>query len=353
MNDPVVMSLAVIGGTMLVHALSRWQLLRRAGRAATAGAENTWLHATFALSLWSAAGIALLWVWGAEERAADVATRFLDAGFSLAGIKFVPVRIVLGIVLAAVLIRLVRRLRFHLGNSWLRGDQWEPAARESMATLFGYAGTVLAVLAGVATAGFSLTNLAIVAGALSVGIGFGLQNIVNNFVSGLILLSERPIRRGDFVRVSGIEGEVRRVHIRATEIETLDRVSVIVPNSELIANPVHNWRLRDPYLRIIIPIGVAYGSDTTLVSKTLRELGKDHPLTLPDNTPGVPDTHVYFTDFGDSALLFELRTFIRDVSKRASVASDLRFAIDRAFREHNITIPFPQRDVWMKPHVDA
>ncbi len=332
---------------MLVHGLSRW-LLRRSVRRSENGAESIWLHATFALSLWAAAGMALLWVWGANDRAADLAKRFLDAGFSLAGFKIVPVRIVMGVVLAAVLIRVVRRLRYHLGSSWLRGEQWEPAARESVATLFGYAGTVLAVLAGVAVAGFNLTNLAIVAGALSVGIGFGLQNIVNNFVSGLILLSERPIRRGDFVRVSGIEGEVRRVHIRATEIETLDRVSVIVPNSELIANPVHNWRLRDPYLRIVIPIGVAYGSDTQRVSQILRELGKDHPLTLPDGTPGVPDTHVYFTEFGDSALMFELRTFIRDASKRGSVASDLRFAIDRAFRENKITIPFPQRDVWMK-----
>ncbi len=352
MTQTAVLTLALVAGTALAHALSRWLLLKRKSTAANAGAENAWVHVSLALTLWSGTALGLLWIWGAENRAQDLAVRFYDAGFSLAGVKIVPVRILVGVLLAAVMIRVIRHLRHHLGNTWLRGSQWEPAARESIATLFGYAGTVVAVLAGISVAGFNLTNLAIVAGALSVGIGFGLQNIVNNFVSGLILLSERPVRRGDYVRVGNVEGEVRKVHIRATEIETMDRISVVVPNSELIANPVHNWRLRDPYIRIVIPIGVAYGSDTELVSKTLREIGRDHPLTLPDNTPGVPDTHVYFTDFGDSALMFELRTFIRDVNKRGSVASDLRFTIDRAFREKGITIPFPQRDVWMKTDVD-
>ncbi len=352
MSQPVVLSLALVFTTLLAHGFSHWWLLKRRSIKDTGGAENTWAHVSLALSIWVAAALGLLWIWGAEERATAIATRLLDAGFNVAGITFVPVRIVVGILLATVLMRLVRHLRDRLGTNWLARSQWDTAARESMATLFGYAGMVIAVLAGLGFAGFNLTNLAIVAGALSVGIGFGLQNIVNNFVSGLILLSERPVRRGDYVRVGDVEGEVRKVHIRATEIETLDRVSVIVPNSELIANPVHNWRLRDPYIRVVIRVGVAYGSDTELVTKTLREIGVSHQHTLPDNTPGVPDTHVFFTDFGDSSLMFELRTFIRDVNKRGVVASDLRFAIDRAFREKNITIPFPQRDIWMRNHVD-
>ncbi len=332
------------GESILPAALDRWFKPAESGRYG----ELLWIHLCVMLCIWVAVGLTILYWLGWQDASSALLRRLVDAGFDLAGIHIVPARIVMGLLVGATLIGAARQLRTQLGQVWLAKSKWDTSARESVATLAGYAAMVVAVLVGLGVAGFNLTNLAIVAGALSVGIGFGLQNIVNNFISGLILLSERPVRRGDYVRVGSVEGEVRQIHIRATEIETLDRVSVIVPNSELIASAVHNWRLRDPYIRVVISVGVAYGSDTEKVRRLLTEIGVAHPLTLPNGTPGVPDTHVYFVGFGDSSLNFELRTFIRDVNKRGSVASDLRFAIDAAFREHGIVIPFPQRDVWMK-----
>lgn len=346
----------------LRHALRRLQ----AGRAALPPRLQAWfapagdgasgelrvIHLSLMLVLWSAVVLLLLHWWGWQDRSADILRRLVDAGFTVAGFHLVPVRILLGIMLAAILLAGARRLRRQLADVWLLRSSWDAAARNSVATLAGYLAMVLAILIGLGVAGFNLTNLAIVAGALSVGIGFGLQNIVNNFISGLILLSERPVRRGDLIKVGDIEGEVRDIHIRATEIETFDRISVIVPNSELISQAVQNWRLRDPYIRIVIRVGVAYGSDIEKVKALLLEVGQAQPSSLPAGTPGVPDAHVIFADFGDSALIFDLRVFIRDVFQRARVASDIRFAIDASFREHGITIPFPQRDVWMKSDVE-
>ena len=313
--------------------------------------ELVWLHWSLVFMLWCGAGVLALYALGMQQVASDVLRRLAEAGFDIAGINVVPVRVVFGIMLAVALISAARMLRAVIEQRLVKARQFDTATSESVATILGYIGFVLALLIGLSVAGVNLTNLAIVAGALSVGIGFGLQNIVNNFVSGLILLSERPVRRGDYVRVGSVEGEVRKIHIRATEIETLDRVSVVVPNSELISSAVYNWRLRDPFLRVVINVGVAYGSDTELVRELLVEAGLAHEATLPRGTPGVPDTHAYFVDFGDSALNFELRTYIRDVSLRARVGSDLRFAIDKLFREHGVVIPFPQRDVWMKGDV--
>ena len=356
---------AVLALAMVLHGLSRWLIYGlQQGKSPFAQraqallnippghklGELTWLHWALMLSLWCSVGLVVLHLLGMQQVASDVLVRLSSAGVSIAGVTIVPVRIVFGVVVMVLLFAASRFLRGVLETKLKSHRSMDSAASESIATIVGYVGFVIALLSGLGLAGFNLTNLALVAGALSVGIGFGLQNIVNNFVSGLILLTERPVRRGDYVRVGSVEGEVRKIHIRATEIETLDRVSVVVPNSELIASPVHNWRLRDPYIRVVITIGVAYGSDVRKVQALLVKVGVDHESTLPNSTPGVPDTHVYFTGFGASSLDFELRTFIRDVNKRGLVASDLRFAIDQAFRENSISIPFPQTDVWMRKH---
>lgn len=310
--------------------------------------ELRWLHWSLMCLVWFTSVWLILRLLGQDLWAKDWLLKATEAGFTLAGIHIVPARILLGVILIVLLVSVSRYLRSVLEKRLHQQYKMDSATSESLATLGGYLGFIFAMLAGLSVAGFNFTNLAIVAGALSVGIGFGLQNIVNNFISGLILLTERPVRRGDYVKVGEVEGEVRKIHIRATEIETLDRVSVVVPNSELISSPVHNWRLRDPYIRVVILVGVAYGSDVKKVKQLLEEIGLAHELTLPRGTPGVPDTHALFIGFGDSSLNFELRTFIRDVSKRAVVASDLRFEIDKAFREHKVEIPFPQRVVWMR-----
>jgi len=189
----------------------------------------------------------------------------------------------------------------------------------------------------------NLSNLAIIAGALSVGIGFGLQNIVNNFVSGLILLLERPVKVGDWVVVGQHEGFVTRISVRATEIETFRRASVIIPNSELLSGAVINWTHRDKYGRVDIKVGVAYGSDTGKVRDIMLACAREHGQVL-----SWPAAHVLFTEFGDSALQFELRVFIGDVEQRSFVASDLHFAIDDAFRKAGIEMPFPQREVSLR-----
>jgi len=239
-----------------------------------------------------------------------------------------------------VLIALVRFVRRFVDVRVLRQTRMDRGVRDAIRTGIGYAGFVLAALVAIDTAGIDLSGLAIIAGALSVGIGFGMQSIVNNFVSGLILLIERPIKVGDWIVVGQDEGFVKRISVRSTEIETFSRSSVIVPNSELIAGRVTNWMYKDQSGRVELPVGVAYGSDTAKVSEVLLDCVRGR-----NDVKARPQPHVMFMDFGDSALLFELRFFIRDIADRLSIMSDVRFAIDAAFREAGITIPFPQRDV--------
>ena len=183
---------------------------------------------------------------------------------------------------------------------------------------------------------------------MSVGIGFGLQNIVNNFVSGIILLIERPIKVGDWVVVGGNEGLVRRISVRATEIQTFQRAAVIVPNAEFLSNSLTNWTHKDRNGRIEILVGVAYGTDTQQVEEILLGLAKEHEEVMT-----IPEPFVLFRDFGASSLDFELRCFTENVTRRLRIASDLRFKIDAAFREANIEIPFPQRVVHMVPPEDG
>jgi len=209
--------------------------------------------------------------------------------------------------------------------------------------LFGYVAFVLAILVSLKAASVDLTGLAIVSGALALGLGFGMQGIANNFVSGLILLFERPIRAGDFISVDDVQGYVRSIRIRATEIETLDNQNVLVPNSELVSGRVTNWVLRDTHGRLQVKVGVAYGSDVEKVREILETVGREHPEVITDGRAPAP--RALFMGFGDSSLDFELRVRVQRIERRFSVMSDINFAIDKAFREAGVTIPFPQRDL--------
>lgn len=188
--------------------------------------------------------------------------------------------------------------------------------------------------------GFSFTSLTVVAGGLSVGIGFGLQNIVNNFVAGLILLFGRSIQSGDTIQLDGIWGEVSKVNIRNTMVRTFDNAILFVPNSDLIAGKLINWSHRDPTVRREVVVGVAYGSNTEQVRDIMLEVAKAHPLVLAH-----PEPFVQFLNFGESSLDFKLFFWVGTVSVGMSTMSDIRFALDRRFREAGIEIPFPQRDV--------
>jgi small-conductance mechanosensitive channel len=291
--------------------------------------------------------ISILQIWRYSDSGWSWFLQTIQNGFDVGTVRIAPVQIILGIILFSVLLTLVRWFRQNTLPKWVRNTNLDRGGREAMITISGYIGVLLSALLGLSVAGFDFTNLAIIAGALSVGIGFGLQNIVNNFVSGLILLFERPIRTGDWIIVGNTEGYVRKISIRSTQIETFDRADVIVPNSELISNQVTNWMLHDAWGRVIVPVGVAYGSDVRKVEQILINCGMEHPLVLKDNDDVGPP-RVIFRGFGDSSLNFELRAFINVVDKRLSTLSELNFAIEKALRENGIEIPFPQRDLHLR-----
>jgi potassium efflux system protein len=306
-----------------------------------------WLRVLMVLLIWLAFGITVVGLWGYSDTFWSLVRQGITEGFQLGPVRIIPIHWLTGIVVFSVLVALVSWIRNEVLPGWIKKSRIERGAQEAIVTLSGYVGMIIAALIGLSLAGFSFTNLAIIAGALSVGIGFGLQNIVNNFVSGIILLFERPIRTGDWIVVGSTEGYVRKISIRSTQIETFDRADVIVPNSELISNQVTNWMLRDPWGRVIVPIGVAYGSDVEKVRDLLLQVAREHPLVITDSTRVSPPK-VMFRSFGDSSLNFELRCFIRNVDQRLATLSELNFAIEKALREANIQIPFPQRDLHLR-----
>lgn len=289
-------------------------------------------------------GYWLLYAWQVSSSDTAVIRDLVHQGFEVGAVRIVPAKLVLALLAFLLLLSLARWLRTQLGERWLTRTNLDSGARQSVVSLTSYAIIGVAIMLALSMAGLEFQNLAIVAGALSVGIGFGLQNIVNNFVSGLILLFERPVRPGDWVVVGETQGYVRKVSIRYTLIQTFDRAEVLVPNSELISNQVTNLTLSDPFGRVIVPVGVAYGSDTRAVRDILQKVAREHPLAVLHD-PRVSPPQVFFMNFGDSSLDFELRFFIRNIDYKLSVKSDILFAIDDAFREAGIEIPFPQRVV--------
>jgi small-conductance mechanosensitive channel len=206
--------------------------------------------------------------------------------------------------------------------------------------MLGYIGFIAAAALALAELGIDLQKIAFIAGALSVGIGFGLQSIVSNFVSGLIVLAERPIRVGDAIVVKGEEGWVRHISVRATRIETYDRATVIIPNSDLISGVVKNWTHANTLGRIIIKVGVAYDSDPEEVRDLLLACAREHKQVVEN-----PPPRAFLVAFGDSALEFELRCVVADVDISLGVKSDLNFAVLKRLRAAGIVLPFPQREV--------
>ncbi len=305
---------------------------------------SIWFRFTFSLILWSAFGIALLKIWGLPDTLLLELKGLITDGFTLGTVNVVPVKMVIALLTFAVMLSIIGWIKRRMDKSWLNRSRMDRGSKEAMISLTGYFGVAIAFLIGLSIAGVQLANLALIAGALSVGIGFGLQNIVNNFVSGVILLFERPIKTGDWVVVGSTEGFVKKISIRSTQIETFDRSDVIVPNSEFISGQVTNWMFRDSIGRVVLPIGVAYGTDTQKVKSILLDIAHQHPAVI-TKSPILSKPWVLFRSFGDSSLNFELRFYIREVDNRLNVMSDMNFEIDRLFRESGIEIPFPQRDL--------
>lgn len=285
--------------------------------------------------------VALLW--GAT--AADLVHVYgvLSAGLVVGDVAISPMDFVTFALVFVVIFTVIRAAQRVLRTSVLPRTRLDSGASDAIISGVGYLGVVVAALAAIAATGLDLSNLAIVAGALTVGIGFGLQNIVNNFVSGLILLVERPIKVGDWIEVGGVHGYVRKVNVRSTEIQTFDRSSYILPNSDLISGAVTNFTHGDTVGRVIVSVGVAYGSDTRQVERLLLEAAREHPMVLTSPAPSA-----YFMAFGADALEFELRAYLRDVNWVLTVKSDINFAVDARFREAGIEVPYAQRDLHLR-----
>ena len=295
------------------------------------------------LLLWMTALVYLIYVWDNTGSRLGKLRLSVVEGWDIGGVSLVPGNIAGGILLFAILVVIIGWIKRWVDRRWLQRIVIERGARDAILTLFSYVAFVLATLISLKAASVDLTGLAIISGALALGLGFGMQGIANNFVSGLILLFERPIRAGDFVSVDDVQGYVRSIRIRATEIETLDNQNVLVPNSELVSGRVTNWVLRDTHGRLQVKVGVAYGSDVEKVRDILETVGREHPEVITDGRAPAP--RALFMGFGDSSLDFELRVRVQRIERRFSVMSDINFAIDKEFREAGVTIPFPQRDL--------
>jgi len=264
--------------------------------------------------------------------------------FSLGADPVTPLSLVVLLLIFAVTWLVAGRVRWLLEHQiGSRVEDIPEGVLHVIGNLARYTIIFMGSFIGLRSVGFQLDAVLVVFGALGVGMGFGLQNIANNFVSGVILLVERPIKVGDVVSVAGELGTIERIGIRATTLRKFDQTQAIVPNGELISTVVNNWTLDDRRVRVDFVVGVAYGSDTRLVERLIREAVTEHELVLDD-----PEPRIFFFEFGDSSLNFRVLAYVADISERFSTLSDLHFTIDECFREHDVEIPFPQRDLHVR-----
>ena len=264
--------------------------------------------------------------------------------FSLGGNSISTLSLVKFIILFAGVIVVETIIRRLFVLRVLSRTQLDEGMRFAIARISGYVFITIGFYISLKFVGIDLSSLAVLAGAIGVGLGFGLQNVVHNFISGVIILAERPISIGDRVEVNGVAGRVDRISLRSTIVVTNDNISVIVPNSSFISEPVVNWSHGDPKVRINIPVGIAYGSDVEKFRALMTKVVTQHPQVLADPAP-----NIFFIGFGDSSLDFELGVWTAEMLQNPRrFRSEINYAVEKALRENGIEIPFPQRDLHIR-----
>lgn len=299
-----------------------------------------WLGAALQTVLFLSLATILLLIWRIPEYAIGDFWRRLAVGIKFGATTIAPADVGIALLVFFLGLYITRLTKKTLRERVLPQTRLNRGLRDSISTGVGYLGIVLALIFGVTTLGVDLSNIALIAGALSVGIGFGLQSIVNNFISGIILLIERPLKVGDWVIIGNNEGFVRRISVRSTEIETFRQSAAIIPNAEILSTAVINLTHNDKKGRVEVTVGVDYASDSERVRDILLKCAREQT-----DIDAYPAPQVLFKDFGADAMIFQLRAFISNIENRIRVESDLRFSIDRAFREAKIVIPWAQHEI--------
>ena len=302
-----------------------------------------WLMIRIGQLLWLVSiGVALILAWGGRHVVLAKIYSGLSHSLQIGSMTFSFIALIYAVLVLLATQAVARLWRWVFQTKFLNRSGMEVGLQDSITTITVYVIWMLGILIALHVFGLNTASLAVAFGALGIGLGFGLQNIFNNFISGIILLFERPIQVGDDVEVNGTWATVKKINVRSTVVQTYDNASLIIPNADFVSSQVTNWSFKDKRLRRNIIVGVAYGSDVALVRDTLLEIARKTPRVLKQPAP-----EVLFTDFGDSALIFRLRIWT-DIDNMLKVETEIRFEIDRLFRERDIEISFPQRDLHIR-----